>query len=135
VRSGSSFSAATLSAVTLLALAGCRDRFPDGPVDGGTTDDAGALTCTIEAPTDCTDPTLRWADISPIIQLRCSVCHNTQVVGSQWPLMQYSHVADWSDLVRSMLADCSMPPPDAGVPMSDEERLKILTWIRCGYPE
>jgi hypothetical protein len=33
-----------------------------------------------------------------------------------------------------MLA-CTMPPPDAGVPMSDEERESILIWIRCGFLE
>ncbi len=50
-------------------------------------------------------------------------------------LLQYSHVADWNDVVRAMLLDCSMPPPDAGVPMPDEERTAILTWLLCGFPE
>ena len=38
-------------------------------------------------------------------------------------------------VVRAMLLDCSMPPPDAGVTMPDEERVAILTWLLCGYPE
>ena len=62
------------------------------------------------------------------------MCHNG-MIGGPWPLMQYSHVADWFDVVRAMLLDCSMPPPDAGVTMPDEERVAILTWLLCGYPE
>jgi hypothetical protein len=115
-------------AVTVLGGAAC-DRSP-----GGTTSDAGALVCTVQPPTVCPDPAPRWADVSPIFQSRCVECHNG-MVGGPWPLMQYQHVADWSDLVRSMLVDCSMPPPDAGRPMTDEERVAILTWILCGVQE
>jgi hypothetical protein len=28
-----------------------------------------------------------------------------------------------------------MPPADGGTSMSDDERLAILNWIRCGFPE
>ena len=119
---------AILTAVALLGAAGC-DRSA-----GGTTNDAGALVCTVQAPTACPDPAPHWADVSAIFQNRCVQCHNG-MIGGPWPLMQYQHVADWSDLVRAMLIDCSMPPPDAGVPMTDEERVAILTWILCGHPE
>lgn len=117
--------------------AGCRQAgqaSPDGEVDGGTTEDAGALVCTVQAPTVCPDPMPHWPDVSPIFQRRCVMCHNG-MIGGPWPLMQYSHVADWFDVVRAMLLDCSMPPPDAGVYMPDEEKTAILTWLLCGYPE
>jgi hypothetical protein len=117
-----------------IAVSGCRQAAQPPPDDGGTTDDAGALVCTVQAPTVCPDPPPHWPDVSPIFQGRCVMCHNG-MIGGPWPLMQYSHVADWYDVVRAMLLDCSMPPPDAGVTMPDEEKTAILTWILCGYPE
>ena len=29
---------------------------------------------------------------------------------------------------------CVLAAADAGVPMTDEERTAILTWILCGFP-
>jgi len=126
--------ARTLSLAALaVAAAGCHERTWD-PSDGGTSGDTGALVCTIQAPTACPDPMAHWPDVQPIFEHRCVLCHNG-IPGGPWPLLQYSHVADWNDVVRAMLLDCSMPPPDAGVPMPDEERTAILTWILCGFPE
>ena len=122
-----------LLAAVLITGAGCRQPAQGSP-DGGTTEDAGALLCTVQAPTVCPAPPPHWPDVSPIFQRRCVMCHNG-MIGGPWPLMQYSHVADWFDVVRAMLLDCSMPPPDAGVTMPDEERVAILTWLLCGYPE
>jgi len=117
-----------------LAAAGCRQAATADEPDGGTTEDAGALLCTIQPPTVCPDPMPHWPDVQPIFQQRCDQCHNG-LPGGPWPLVQYQHVADWYDVVRAMLLDCSMPPPDAGVPMTDEERTAILTWLLCGFPE
>jgi hypothetical protein len=46
-----------------------------------------------------------------------------------WPLTTYSHVADWHDEIRSEMLKCSMPPPDAGIAMPDEERERILMLV------
>jgi hypothetical protein len=122
----------SLAALAVTAT-GCTQRTWD-PSDGGTSADTGALVCTIQAPTVCPAPVPHWPDVQPIFERRCVLCHNG-IPGGPWPLLQYSHVADWNDVVRAMLLDCSMPPPDAGVPMPDEERTAILTWILCGFPE
>ena len=88
--------------------------------DGGTTDDAGALrlhgdrrrpSARIRRPTGPTSRRSSSAAASPA---------TTGMIGGPWPLLQYSHVADWYDVVRAMLLDCSMPPPDAGV--TDDRR-------------
>lgn len=130
------FRSRVMSPLLLAAVAffggGCRQAGQGSP-DGGTTEDAGALMCTVEAPVACPDPPPRWPDVEPIFQRRCVLCHNG-MIGGPWPLLQYEHVADWYDVVRAMLLDCSMPPPDAGVYMPDEDRTAILTWIRCGLP-
>ena len=119
----SASSGSLLIGVCLLAGGGCSSDSNRG----------GALVCTVQAPTVCPDPAPHWADVAPIFQNRCVECHNG-MVGGPWPLMQYQHVADWQDLVRAHVLSCTMPPPDAGVPMTDEERTAILTWILCGFP-
>ena len=53
-----------------------------------------------------------------------------------WPLNDYELVADWADLIRADLLNCSMPPADAaaGAAMTDADRVVLLNWILCGTP-
>jgi hypothetical protein len=104
----------------------------DAAVDAEAPD-AAPFVCEVVAPTACPEPSLTYKDVGPVIKTRCASCHDGR--GEQWPLASYSDVADWCDQIRSMVQDCSMPPPDAGIRMPAEERELILTWIRCGYPE
>ena len=118
-----------------LCFVACERSPPIDPNDGGaTTQDAEPLVCTVKAPTACPDPPPHYPDVQPIIERTCVPCHQG-LPGGNWPLLQYSHVADWQDVIRAFVVSCMMPPPDAGVPMSDEEREAILTWILCGYLE
>jgi uncharacterized membrane protein len=110
----------------LLLLAACDGTEPSDP---GTPPPS----CEVTAPTECTDPELRYEDVAPIFERRCASCHS--VPGGPWPLDTYEHVADWAPFVRDELVRCSMPPPDSGVTITPEERDQILVWIRCGYPE
>ncbi|WP_224244574.1 c-type cytochrome [Hyalangium gracile] len=84
------------------------------------------------APTSCPEPAPRYADVAPIFQQRCVVCHNGS--GGPWPLDDYGHVSDWQDSIRDYVRECIMPPSDSGVTMTVEERVAILTWLRCGLP-
>ena len=88
--------------------------------------------CEIEAPTVCPDPMPRYDDVSPIFAARCTSCHNGS--DGMWPLSSYQHVADWYGEIRAQMLACTMPPVDSGLSMPLEERLKILDWIRCGFP-
>lgn len=121
-----------------LALAGCGSPSERGP-DGGTavTDAApSTTTCTpVDPPTSCPKPAPTYGDVQPIFQRYCITCH-AGVPDGPWPLNEYSHVVDWADSIRTNLGDCTMPPPDAGVPLPPtEDRLRILQWIRCGTPK
>ena len=98
------------------------------------TPEAEPTPCVVIAPTECTAPELRWADVAPIFERRCSSCHDGQP-GSPWPLDNYGHVADWWDVVRDELLKCSMPPADAEEPIPAGERDTLLVWLRCGFPE
>jgi uncharacterized membrane protein len=125
-----------LALAALLALAaGCGASNPSDPDAGGTTGggQSNPQCVPVTAPTDCPAPTPHYADVQPLLQQRCVICHS-EAPGGPWPLTDYEHVADWGDAIRSDLLDCTMPPPDAG-PMPDEEKLAILGWIRCGTPQ
>ena len=99
----------------------------------GTTKPAPA--CTVSAPTECPSPSPHYQDVQGLFTRYCVDCHWGAEEGP-WSLAEYALIADWADLVRRDLLDCSMPTEDAGVPhMSNGERVAILTWILCGYPE
>jgi len=106
------------------------------PRDAGPASDAAVLpfVCNVPAPPSCPSPAPRYQEIAAIIKQRCASCHSPLWTGP-WPLDTYGHVADWQDTIRSNLLDCSMPPPEAGVPITVDERVSILTWIRCGLPQ
>jgi uncharacterized membrane protein len=71
--------------------------------------------------------------VQPIIQQRCVTCHSGTT--DLWPLTTYEHVADWYDVIPGEVVNCRMPPPDAGVAITNEERVAILTWLLCGFPQ
>jgi hypothetical protein len=110
------------------------------PRDASATDDASLPpdaesevgACEVVAPTVCPDPMLRYDDVSPIFAARCASCHNGS--DGMWPLSTYQHVADWYGEIRAQMLACTMPPVDSGQTMPLEERLRILDWIRCGFP-
>jgi hypothetical protein len=116
----------------LSVMAGCGDS--GGPARPGLTEsDGGSEVCETTLPTSCPSPAPTYEqDVATIIEARCSSCHDGR--GEQWPLVDYSHTADWSNEIRAMVADCSMPPPDSGVLMLNSERQVILDWVRCGAP-
>jgi hypothetical protein len=92
----------------------------------------GSTACSVQWPTACPDPAPRYNDVVPIFNRRCVTCHSGWA--GPWPLTSYTHVVDWQDTIRTELIGCTMPPPDAGIPITNDERTKILTWLRCGYP-
>ncbi len=89
--------------------------------------------CDVTPPTSCSAPALHYANVQPIIQQRCTSCHSGTT--EQWPLTDYSHVASWYDIIPAELVACRMPPPDAGMGMTNEERMTLLTWLHCGFAE
>jgi hypothetical protein len=101
---------------------------------GGDPGQDGGRPCIVESPTECPDPAPTYADVKPIFDSRCVVCHDGEF-GGPWPLVDYPHVADWKSEIRGELQSCSMPPADAGFTISDEERTAILAWILCGARE
>lgn len=127
---------ALLVAASLCLLAGCEDSVPSNGAPGGQPEQDGgepAPACTVKAPTKCTDPNIRYADVQPIIKARCLSCHDGK--GEEWGLTSYSHVASWFAEVNGVMKSCTMPPPASGLKMPNAEREKLLLWIVCGYKE
>jgi uncharacterized membrane protein len=95
---------------------------------GPTCANVGTDTCLSPAPTYA-------ADVVPIIQARCVVCH---MPGGQEPGMPFQTYAqlsgsDTTSTIRFELDLCAMPP--AGQPqLTDAERATIIDWIVCGAP-
>lgn len=116
---------ADADADTDAAIATDAGQGPD--LDSGTP----AVACDVELPRACAEPAPTYADVSPIFEARCVICH-AGMAGGPWPLTSYGHVADWQDEIRSHVSRCTMPPPDSGVAISDGERAEILMWLRCG---
>ena len=134
------------------AAAGCADDGGGGSDGGGgaggsgtvmdaSDGEAGVVGCVTTAPTACPTPPVTYAIVQPILQARCvSVCHNDRTIDPNtnmpiWGFTDYDHVATWADTIRDELFKCSMPPPDAGVPITVDERRAILEFIRCGLPK
>ena len=105
-------------------------------IDGGATIDAEPFVCTVTPPTVCPEPPPRYPDVAPIFEERCVPCH-FGAPGGPWPLRQYQQAADWFDLIRDHMITCTMPPVEylPALPMTNDERIAILTWILCGLPE
>ncbi len=116
--------------------AGGADTAPLG-VDAATTDVSpgsdAAVECNVAAPSACPDPMPTYDTIEPIIEKHCLACHYGQPMGP-WPLTSYEHVADWYDIIRGAMLNCTMPPPEATTTMTVAERTQLLEWLRCGYP-
>jgi hypothetical protein len=107
---------------------GTGDAAPWLDTDDG---DVAPAICAPVAPTVCPKPAPTFADVYPIFQEHCAVCHGT-TPGGPWPLETYAHVAAWKNEVRTELLDCTMPPAESTTNFTDSERMQILTWIFCG---
>ena len=79
--------------------------------------------CRVSPPTSCPQPALRYANVKQIFERRCSSCRSGST--EQWPLTDYGHVACWYDIIPPEVVNCRMPPPDAGVPITNAERMTI----------
>ena len=109
-------------------------------MDAGDGKPPGTVGCLTPdtTPTSCPTPRVTFDHVKPIFQAQCvGPCHNgvtpdPNIPGATlWPLIEQQHIEDWQDTIRALMADCSMPPPDAGVPMTIEERRAIIEFTRC----
>ncbi|APR81745.1 Hypothetical protein A7982_07094 [Minicystis rosea] len=134
--SGPADTSSTSTGATASSSSGATGTSSSSSGTGGSGTGGGPVTppCDVTAPTSCPDPAPTYADVMPILTLKCQPCHSG-VPNGPWPLTDYDHVADWQNEIRTELLACSMPPLDGGVTITDEERMLLLTWVRCGVPK
>jgi hypothetical protein len=122
-----------VAASSILVVGACEGPARVAPADTAIEgeDDPSVFVCPVPPPTECPSPPPRYPDIAPIVQRLCVPCH-MGLPNGPWPLTDYTHVADWQDIIRGAMLDCSMPPIDATFAMKTAERVVILTWILCG---
>jgi hypothetical protein len=125
------------------AAMSCGDDSGGGGGSGNPADasgDPGTVGC-LPMPVPaavCPTPPVTYDNLKPLFQARCvNVCHNGVTKDSNgeviWRLTELKHFDDWQDATRARIADCSMPPPDAGVPLTIEERQAILEFLKCEF--
>ncbi len=86
-----------------------------------------------------------YADVLPVIQQNCQVCHQQGAIGPM-ALMTYQDARRWGRRIRAMVEAREMPPyhydVDYGVQdlkydprMSDDDIATISAWVEAGMPE
>ena len=117
-----------------LGVLACGGSSGSGSVSEGERLEAGAAVCQpLDAGASCpATPPSFTNDVLPILNKDCnSTCHGPMM--GQWELADYGDVSDWAPLIQLDLADCAMPPADAGA-FATTDRMTILDWIACGSP-
>jgi hypothetical protein len=100
-------------------------------------DAAPSPSCAVIDASTCQNPIPSYSrDVAPALDRTCnSTCHAPGV--GPWPLTNYADVFDWGSIIGGDIAQCTMPPPDAGAGngnLTDQERAAILNWLVCGAP-
>jgi hypothetical protein len=111
---------------------------------------SGCFSCAptpVEIPDpDLTGPKTWYGAVGPLVNTRCSICHQTGDI-APFPLETYEQVKAQAVAVKAAVESKKMPPfpPDqteeSGCPrvddirrMSDEERKVLLDWLNAGLP-
>ena len=109
--------------------------------NGGTSVSLGCLKMDM-LPVACPTPPVTYGMVQSVFQTRCvSACHNdrtpdpTKPGMTLWGLTDYEHVKEWTRTIRDTVGNCIMPPVDAGISMTIEDRIAILQFLSCGLPQ
>jgi hypothetical protein len=136
----------------LLGLAGCSGASSLPQEESDAASDASEGCPVYPKDPTCTNPKSPpsyTSDISPVIQARCSPCHDpggiAVAAAPQYDFSVYANVDNAETAILNELATCSMPPIrgysafgiEAGtVPaISTEQVDTFVEWFECGAPD
>jgi uncharacterized membrane protein len=68
-------------------------------------------------------------DVQPIIQSRCSQCHNASVPERNW--MDYNTAFKHRSMIKLRVENKTMPPGNS-TGMTEDERKTIIKWVDDG---
>jgi hypothetical protein len=99
--------------------------------DGG----AGASSCPDERPASCPNPAPSWAtDVAPIFSGYCAYCHGPNgIAATVDQFTTYDVIYGDRQAILDQVNLCRMPT-DAGIPLPEDLRATLLTWLVCGAP-
>jgi len=118
---------ATSAGGTTSAEGGHRDAGADSGMKGRA--------CAAEPVMTCPSPKPSFKkDVVPIVNARCLSCHSGADANGPWPLTNLDDIAHWKPLVVQDIENCTMPPVDAGPPLTAEESATFLGWLACDAP-
>ncbi len=124
-------------AIAVVLVAGCGQNHAR-IVDLGGADFAVpdlAPSCPNDLPQSCpANPPSYQNDVAPIIQAYCLQCHSPGGAAADRPFIDYAHVQAQLMMILDQVYACNMPPADAGLHMTEQQRLTLLTWLVCGGP-
>ncbi len=93
---------------------------PDCPLD---LPDGGA----------CTEASPLYADVAPIIERRCTICHRPGGLQPTKLFQTYDEVYAMRREMLFQIYSCRMPPP-CTPDLTADERQTLLNWFVCGAP-
>lgn len=68
-------------------------------------------------------------DIKPIFEKRCAQCHNSNWPAKNW--LDYDTVKKHKDVIKLRVENKTMPPGN-NTQMTEEERKKVIQWVKDG---
>lgn len=120
---------------TALVLVGCAsDPSPVTSLDAGDAASVDAGACPMDLPKSCPPVAPSYsADVAPLLQRRCTMCHSPGGAASNRDFTTYAGVSANKSPILNQVYGCLMPPSDAAPPTSDE-RHALLGWLVCHAP-
>jgi hypothetical protein len=88
------------------------------------------------APSACTEAPSYKQTVASIFETSCVPCHSPNGVEADRPLGTYHDVFAVEPTAFHQVANCLMPPADAGsvASLSETDRETLLAWFTCGAP-
>ena len=80
-------------------------------------------------------------EVLPIFHAVCDNCHAPDAPASEVTvpyLTDYQQIygpVEAHEIITQVFDDCAMPPANAPVPLSDDQRQTLFLWLTCGAPD
>ncbi|HEY3835110.1 MAG TPA: hypothetical protein VGL72_00995 [Bryobacteraceae bacterium] len=88
--------------------------------------------------TTCPDgggPSFEGAVFPKVFGPVCDNCHAPGQQEANMPLISYQQIYSYGYEILSQVDSCMMPPNNAPVQLSDDQRQMLSTWYACGAPD
>jgi hypothetical protein len=78
-------------------------------------------------------------DVLPVFRAVCDNCHAPDASDATVPFLtdyqQIYSAVQAHEIITQVFDDCAMPPANAPVPLSVDQRQTLFLWLTCGAPD